>query len=214
MKSIELYKLTDADGFTRRGLLWSKGVKHDVYRRRGAPKLCSNTVLHAYRSPLLAALMNPAHANYQSPLCFTVLGFPVVDDGTKVGCRSLRVTGVFEFPRVSTTARVAFGILSTLRVYSEPNFVAWADGWLSGRDRTFGSADAVRAARAARAATATTATAAYAASAAAAAAANSAYTADAAATYAAGAAAEAADAAHAGKLIDFQALAEKALEIV
>ena len=36
--------------------------------------------------------------------------------------------------------KIAIGILCSLEVYTEPKYVAWANGWLEGKDRTKKSA--------------------------------------------------------------------------
>ena len=62
-----LYKLTDADGYTRRGepgkTLWEPGVWHEA--PGGA--LCSAGVLHAYEDARVAILMNPIQAAVLNP---------------------------------------------------------------------------------------------------------------------------------------------------
>ena len=57
--------------------------------------------------------------------------------------------------------KIAIGILCSLEVYTEPKYVAWANGWLEGKDRTkksaadaYADADAAYAAYAAYAAAA------------------------------------------------------------
>ncbi len=145
---MKLYKLTDSKGNTRNSTHWDIGVSHAV--ACGEPKLCTSTVLHAYTSPLLAALMNPVHANYQQPKCFVCEGDIAVTDGTKVGCQSLKVTGTFELPVLTSVQKAAFGIYAALVAYKEPKFAIWAELWLSGKDRSYHAArDAARAAYAA-----------------------------------------------------------------
>jgi hypothetical protein len=208
---MQLYKLTNSNGNTKNNTHWGVGIIHSLPVKQN-PRLCSGDVFHAYTSPLLAALMNPGHANYKNPLCFTTDGEIAVSDGTKVGCFSLVVTGFFVLPDCSKTQQTAFGILSTLKVYKESAFVLWAYNWLDGKDRSSTAAYAAStAAYAAYAAAAYAAYAAYASYAAAYAAA-----ADAASYAAAAADAAAADAAayavKNGIQIDFQALAEEALK--
>jgi hypothetical protein len=201
---MRLIKLTDEKGFTRGRTHWQVGTTHTAAGT--GTKLCSNGVIHAYTSELLAALMNPAHSNFQNPLCFEAEGDIITSDGTKVGCKSLTIIGIVKLPKVTITQRVSFGILCAKEVYIEPKWSEWADEWLSGEDRSKKSANAAAYAADAAANAAANAAAAYAAY-------------DATATYAAYAAAtataHAANAADAtvrsGKTIDFQTLAEKAL---
>ncbi len=227
---MKLYKLTEKDGTTKGGMRWEVGKTNYVaFGQLDKPaKLCTNTVLHAYTSPLLAELMNRAHGAFKDPLCFEVEGEVVATDGTKVGCRKLAVTGTFELPVLTTVQKVAFGILCALEVYKESSsFVIWAENWLSGKNRSYKTAAA--AADAADAAPGYAAHAAYAAASVAsdyaaysaavgaddaiddAAAAAYAADADAVAAYAADAAVSSSSSAVRG--IDFQALAEKALEV-
>lgn len=132
---MQLYKLTDSKGNTQNDTHWEVGITHSLEIKQD-PILCSGNVLHAYTSPLLATLMNPTHANFINPLCFTVDGEIAISDGTKVGCFSLTVTDTFVLPKVSTTQRTAFGILCALEVCKDKDFALWALRWLSNEDRT------------------------------------------------------------------------------
>jgi hypothetical protein len=206
---MRLIKLTDDEGYTQNKTHWQVGTTHTASGKRA--KLCTNGVIHAYTSELLAVLMNPTHAQFINPQCFEAEGDIVVSDGTKVGCRSLTITGYAKLPEIAITQRISFGILCAKEVCKSPSWNIWADKWLSGENRSRKSAtDAADAAAAAAAADADAdaadAAAAYAAAADAAdAAAYAAYAASAAASYDASAAADS------NIKIDFQSLAEKAL---
>ena len=208
---MKLYKLTDEHGNTRNNMHSEIGTVHEV---SGVPVLCSDTVIHAYTSPLLAVFMNPAQGAFSNPVAFEAVGDVIVFDGTKVGVQKLTITGTCELPKVSQTQCVAFGILCALKVCIAPGFVSWANKWLSGENRSKEAAyDAAYAAAYAANAVYTAANAAYAA-ANAAAHANYATYANYVAAYAANAVytAYAADYAnYADASIDFQRLAEKAL---
>lgn len=138
-----LYKLSDRDGYTRRGksneTLWSEGVTHTAVGDGDA--LCSDGVIHAYRSPLLAAFMNPAHANIKDPILWKCDGKIVADDGTKVGSKSLTVLSRLELPSVTLEHRVRFGILCAKKVYPDPQWHIWAEGWLSVENRSADAAE-------------------------------------------------------------------------
>lgn len=185
-----LYKLTTQDDFTRKGCSnetrWGEGVTHTA---PGHGELCTEAYIHAYTSPLLAVFMNPVHGNFHNPKLWQCEG--TVENwgnGTKVGCTSLTTEHTIPLPSVTTTQRVAFGILCALEVNNSDSFKKWAYRWLAGEDR--GAADAAANANAAYAAACA---AAYA------------------ATYAANAAANAACAAACATL-DLIALAEKAMQ--
>ena len=187
-----LYKLTDSNGYTRNNMLWGKGVTHSAH---GTPRLCSNTVIHAYTSPLLAVLLNPLHARFISPRLWIADGDVVITAWDKVGCHILTTTEEIPLPTITLVQKTAFAILCALEINKSAEFKVWAENWLSGKDRT-----AVAAYAAAADADADT----YATYAAAAAAAAAAADAD---TYAA----YAADTAAAYAVLNFQLMAEKAM---
>jgi hypothetical protein len=156
MLEITLYKLTDRDGYTRRGssneMKWEPG---QTVEAQGTGGLCTDGVIHAYRDPLLAVLLNPVHADYKDPLLWEAAGANVIDEkADKLGVKSLRVIKHIPLPEITREARIRFAIACALEVYSEATFVQWACVWLSGKDRSAEAAEpaAARAARAAAAA--------------------------------------------------------------
>ena len=177
------YKLTDQDGYTRRGktgeTLWKEGKRVEAIGTGN--KLCSNDVIHYYDSVELAVMLNPIHACIDNPILWGIeIEDCIAHDGLKGGCKAATaIRRVGKFPEVPTSARVRFGILCALEVYREEVFVKWAKDWLSNKDRTAAAAHAAAAAAADAAYAA--AAAAYAAAHAAAAAAYAAYAAAAAA---------------------------------
>jgi len=141
-----LYKLTDENCYTRRGksneTRWGENVTHTA--RRGATRyLCTSGVIHAYESPLLAALFNPIHTHMHSPLLWEAKGKIVVRDGqVKCGCVRLTTLRQVPPPEITIIQRVAWAILCARSMSDPPApWGLWAAGWLSGRDR---SADAAR----------------------------------------------------------------------
>ena len=223
MKKIIVYKLTDKFGQTRRNTKWGNNVSHTA---KGKGKvLCSNGFIHYYTHPLLAVLMNPIHAKFESPRLWEAeASGKILDEALKSGCKTLKTIKEIPLPEVSKVQRVAFGILCGKDVCKDKEWNLWADKWLSGADRSKESASAAYAAASAAyaaaraAADAANAAAAYAAAYAADAAyyAAAAY-ANAAAYYAAADAADAARAANAAadaadaESINFIALSEKAM---
>lgn len=204
----ELIKLTDADSFTRSGrrnaMRWGAGVTNDATGE--GFKLCTNGVIHAYKTPLLAVLMDPSHANYlrKGGIAWLAMGNIVADDGLKIGCKRLTTVRRVDLPKVTKSQNTAFGILSVMEVCHIPKWRLWADNWLTGKNRseeaatvayraTWGEAPLNTSSRAARAALYSSANATDA------------------ALYAAEAA-YAANAADLGIKIDFAAIAEKAMQ--
>jgi hypothetical protein len=152
--SESLIKLTDADGYTRRGetgeTLWTPGEWVEVEWGAG---LCKPGCLHAYRSPYIAAFSDPNHANLLPlGIAWRAEGAVRANDGTKVGCSRLRVIKRIKLPELSATARVRAAVMVVYPIASYA-WREWADEWLKG-DRTAGAAwaEADAAARAAEAA--------------------------------------------------------------
>ena len=214
---MKLFKLTDANGRTKNDTQWGDGKSHKTIGP--GISLCTKDVIHAYRDPLLAVLMNPIHGQFSDPQLWEAEGDVVTDDGTKVGCKLLTTLRQIDLPDVTTEQRVRFAILVAKEVYTDVEFVKWADLWLSGDDRSKSAAEsaaraawAAWAARAARAAAESAESAAWAAWAESAARAAARAAAESAARAAARAAAWAAESACA-ELLDLIAIAHKAMEI-
>jgi hypothetical protein len=145
-----LYKLTDGNGQTRNGTQWGPGVSHSGTGKGG---LCGPGWIHAYEHPLVAVLMNPIHANFQTPRLWEAEGeIAIRDCQLKCGCKTLTTVREIPLPAVTTEMRVRFAILCAKEVCAYPAWNAWADRWLSGEDRTQAAARAAEAAREARAA--------------------------------------------------------------
>jgi len=96
-------------------------------------------ILSAYATPLLAALMQPVH-DFDRPQGLTPcagLADVVYTDGLRLkGLLFDRAPVPITLPLISSTTRTAFAVLLARSVYANPDFLWWADGWISGRDRT------------------------------------------------------------------------------
>jgi hypothetical protein len=190
------YKLTTQEGMTQNNTQWGENVTHEATGDI-EQDLCSNAWIHAYTHPLLAILMNPAHAMIKNPILWEGNGEGEAKfEPLKCGFRKFTTLKKIPLPEVTDVQKVAFGILCAKEINTDSSWNQWADKWLSGEDRTKSSA--YYAAYAA----ASAASAAYAAS-------NAAKYADAAA-YAAYAAYNAASK---GKELDFVSIALKAMEV-
>jgi hypothetical protein len=152
-KPVKLYKLTDQDGYTRRGecneTLWGDGVSHTA--TGSGTKLCSAEVIHAYRSPEEAVFYNPIHADISAPIGWESRGVVVADDGTKVGVKTMTALRRIELPTITTETRIRIGIRCAMLVYRNPDWTKWAERWLSGEDRSLSAAAYAAAADAASA---------------------------------------------------------------
>ncbi|MHB1955285.1 MAG: hypothetical protein ACYCOU_16245 [Sulfobacillus sp.] len=135
--TMKLYKLTDAEGQTRDNTQWGAGVTHSG---TGEGDLCGPGWVHAYLNPLVAVLMNSAHADFNKPRLWEAKGKVALSDGTKVGCRRLTTVRELPVPAITIEQRVRFAILCAKKVYQDPDWLTWAEKWLSGADRTKASA--------------------------------------------------------------------------
>jgi hypothetical protein len=138
-----LYKLTDEQGRTRSDeaneTQWGPNVTHTAVGEDD-DDLCSDGWIHAYLSPELAVLLNPVHAEFANPRLWEAEGEIGAAEGQlKVGCKTLTTVRELLLPEVTTEQRVKFAVLCAKAVYRERKWVAWANAWLSGKDR---SADA------------------------------------------------------------------------
>ena len=148
----KFYKLTDANDQTQGGCQWGENVS---YETSGTGDLCGPGWTHWYTHPLLAVMLNSIHGNFdlstahlwESPEDQVA---EKTDRGLKVGCTKGTTARRIPLPEVTLTQKIAFGILCSLEVHKEHNYVTWAENWLSGLDRSRDAAAwAARAARAA-----------------------------------------------------------------
>lgn len=140
------YKLITQDRKTRKGLPnetdWPIGKWN---KATGSGGLCSDGMLHCYDDPYLALFLNPIHANIENPIVCEVetRGRSMNDRGLKRGYKEMRVARDLDISEPTTEQRVEFAIRCSMEVYKSDSFTRWAEGWLSGRDR---STDAARSA--------------------------------------------------------------------
>lgn len=130
-----LYKLTDYRDQTGPyyPIQWGEGVTHSADLHL-VPELCTGGVIHAYRSPLVAEFLSPAHISWwRTAHLWEAEGDVVVDDGTKVGCRSLTTIRRLAFKPVTIDHRLRFAILvaKARGSWSSP-WNQWADDWIVG----------------------------------------------------------------------------------
>jgi len=202
---MKLIKLTDKNGQTYGNTQWAEGVTHTV---EWSGQFCGPGCIHVYKDIYVALMLNPIHANFSTPRAWNATGKMLADDnGLKFGVASLTILSEIKpLPAITTVQRVAFGIYCAMQLKQPHRWIAWANRWLSGKDRTAAAAAANADTANAAANAAYAAYAAYAA-------ANAAYAAYAAA-YAAYAADDAANAAYAADAnIDLRELAHKAMEM-
>ena len=142
------YKITAQNTQTYNNTQWVVGEWKET---NGKGELCSSGWLHCYCDPLLAVLHNPIHANVTNPKLWIVEveGECKRDDQMKEGWTRMRLIEEIDLPTITVEQRVAYGILCALEICRDDKFVRWAEGWLSGEDRSCGAAKAAEAAWAA-----------------------------------------------------------------
>jgi len=171
---MKLYKLTDKNDQTHNSCQWGENITHET---SGEGKLCGPGFTHWYLDPLLAVFLNPIHGDFDPKTMHLWEGEGEViknDHGLKVGCTKATTLRRISLPEISTENRIKIAILCAKQVCKEQAWNAWADNWLSGKDRTRKSAAAAAAASASAAAASASAAAASASAAAAAASASAA----------------------------------------
>src|SRR3990167_643411 len=139
LKMKKYYKLTDENLETYHGCHWQLGVERSAAWRG---ELCTAGWIHVYDDPLLAIIMNPIHANFQRPRLFEVAtrGRVKNDRGMKFGVQHCTLVRELPPPVITPVQRAAFGILCVLPVYTDTCFIAWAEKWLNGSDRSIEAA--------------------------------------------------------------------------
>jgi len=139
------YKITDTNDRTYQGFQWYEGM---IHKTNGRGELCSSSWIHFYKDKRLAVLLNPIHGKYNpfhlwlGEASGTIKG----DNGLKWGCTEFKMIKRVRVPRITLTQKVAFAILCSLEVYTDPEYKKWAEGWLQNKDRTAQAAQAAWAA--------------------------------------------------------------------
>lgn len=130
-----LYKLTDKGGFTRNKTRWGANRTNTARRLKAKefPKLCTDTVLHAYDHPYLASLMAPWHVSDATGTLWLAYGHVVVRDGSKVGVRELTTLHKVQLPKVTGVQVRTVSARLALAQNPPAPFVKWAEEALAGR---------------------------------------------------------------------------------
>ena len=129
------YKITDIEGKTHGDTVWAEGIEHKAIGT--GIQFCSPDLIHFYTHPLLAMMHNPGHRDYQPPRLWEIIAsLPVYHEGQlKSGAKLVRVIKEISLPNVSVEQRIRYGILCAKKVYSDENWVTWAENWLTNKNR-------------------------------------------------------------------------------
>lgn len=136
---MKVYKITDKDGKTFGNTQWGAGVEHTA---PGGGPLCTDRWLYAYRSPAVAMMMKPLHADYD---LFTLLLWECdadvgVDALTQLGCTRVRTLRTVPRPDEASEGYATAAITAGMACYYSPSWRQWAEAWLSGADRSAAAA--------------------------------------------------------------------------
>jgi hypothetical protein len=135
-----LYKITTKYDTTFNRTQWGECVTNTV-QLRDTYKLCSHHVLHAYASPAMAVIMDPAHmCLLPNGKLWKCDGDVVINDGTKIGCTSLTTLHEIPIPKISHEEYVTIAISCTKHICTDRVWLSWADNWLDGMDRNIHTA--------------------------------------------------------------------------
>jgi hypothetical protein len=140
---MKVYKLTDKHMRTFGGFQWELLVPRTTDGRGG---LCGRGYLHWYESAEVAVFMNPIHADFDHQ---TMRLFEAEAEGDiklekclKGGSTKLTLVREIDAPVITTEHRIEIAIRCAKLVYGDTAWNKWAEGWLSGSDRSASSADA------------------------------------------------------------------------
>jgi hypothetical protein len=139
-----LYKLTNEYNGTYNNTIWGKNVTNSVnpfYLQNNGARMCSAYWIHAYTHPLLAAIFNPMHANFERPKLWMAKGtVGATEKGLKVGVKSLTTIKQIPLPRVTNKQMQRFALLVGIMYWTEadnpdksPTFIKYANLVLRGR---------------------------------------------------------------------------------
>lgn len=138
---VKMYKLVSQDMTSHNGMKWEIG-KTNVALGKGN-NMCTNQVLHCYKTPEQAALFNPIHACISNPILLEIECSNIVaNDGLKYACKEQTPITFCNLPTFTTNQRAAFAIKCALLVYKAAPFVLWATNWLNGIGGTGGGTGA------------------------------------------------------------------------
>lgn len=139
-----LCKLTNQDMTTHNGTKWEIGAWKET---DGSGDMCGAGWLHCYDDPLLAVLHNPIHADIDNPRLWEIEAEGKrKSDGLKSAYTRMRLVKEIPIPEISTTRKIVYAILCVKETGPDVAWNAWADNWLSGKDRSCAAARAAAAA--------------------------------------------------------------------
>ena len=130
----KLMREDDTTGGDYHILQWGNGINNHIYNQ--GYDLCSDGVIHFYIHPLQAAFFYPIHVASYTKLREVTRHSEMISDNTKCAAKSVTTGKEIPLPKITPEQRIEIAIRCTLKVYHDPEFVKWANKWLSGEDRS------------------------------------------------------------------------------
>jgi hypothetical protein len=141
-----LIKLTDENDMTTNNTRWGEDIAHTADGE--SKELCNDHWIHAYTDIYVAALLNPAHGNYDPYHAWECEGIVGLELPDKCGCTSLTTLKRIDPPAITVEMQREFARFIALEVY--PIWQKYDTGgkWLAWAQKPTGQADAAWAAAA------------------------------------------------------------------
>lgn len=130
------YVLTDDAGNTPDHVHLEPGkVVHSASRKSNDPMI--KAITSGYDSPVLAMMETEDPASVQHRL-FVLNTWSVKGDGTDP--KAYTIVKEVPLPSINLQHKVAFAVSAIAEIFGNEDFTKWADGWVSGSDRSVESA--------------------------------------------------------------------------
>lgn len=138
---MKAYKLTDENGKTNGNTQWGENVTHTATGT--GTQLCSDGFIHYHTDPVLAVLLNPIHANFQSPILWECeVSGDCINEPLKSGSKTVTTIRQIPMPVITETQKIAFAILCAQQICKDIKWNSLANNWLRNIDRTRDAASA------------------------------------------------------------------------
>ena len=126
------YLLANAENNTWRGSRILPG--HSVFSSKADNNIVTRNAFEFGDSPLVAIMLNPWHAELDSPkmLEFQFSQVALVKDDPRINMQVREI----ETPSVTTDQKIVFALMVLTEVYENESFMQWAKHWICGSDRS------------------------------------------------------------------------------
>ena len=130
------YLITDSNNKTWRDVTWEENITHE---QNDNP----NYLFSVYDDPILAHMMNSAYEGFKNPNIWLAEGEVTNSFEFRYECSKLTAKKQIQVNVPTDDQRIAFAILCSIQIVSNPIYKEWAKNYLSGNDRTKEKAESV-----------------------------------------------------------------------